>query len=200
MQATSHERECIAVDLRRALADAQVNQQTFARLLGTSRTRLSAYINGKTMPSAALHQRALRTAAGLMSARNHGWMTPDYTADQINEALAAGNEAWAFKLIMQARDHLAEMLKSGDEGSNAWLVRSRQIVDPRYDALLAAVIERAFDQADRQPHPEWTKTPSLEVAWTQPNARWGEEWTRQHTPDWLARRGIYIADHDLMTA
>jgi len=200
MHATSYERECIAADLRRALADAQVNQQAFARLLGTSRTRLSAYLSGKTMPSAALHQRALRTAAGLMNARTYGWMTPDHTADHIDEALAAGDEGWAFKLVMQARDHLAEMLRSGEKASDAWLVRSHQIADPRYDALLAAVIEREFDQADRQPRPEWTKAPSLDVAWIHPNARWGEEWTRQHTPDWLAKRGIYIADRDLMTA
>lgn len=200
MGATSYEREYIAADLRGALEDAQVNQETFARLLGTSRTRLSAYLGGKTMPSAAVHQRALRTAAGLKSARIHGWMTPDHTADQINQALAADDEAWALKLIMQARDHLAEMLRSGEKGSDAWLVRGRQVADPRYDALLAAIVDHEFEEADRQPRPEWTKLPRLDVAWTQPNARWGENWTRQHTPHWLAKRGIYIADRDLMTA
>lgn len=200
MEATTYEREQIANDMRSALADAHLTQEAFARLLGTSRPRLSAYLNGKTMPSAALYQRALRTAAGLKSARRHGWMTPDRTADEVNEALQATDEDWAFKLIVQARDHLAEMLENEDPGSDAWLLRSRPISDARYEALLAALIGHEFDKRNCRQTPEWTKSPRLESTWTQPNARWGADWTREHTPKWLAERGIFISDRDLMTA
>jgi transcriptional regulator with XRE-family HTH domain len=65
MEATACERAQIAADLRRALNDAQLTHEAFARLLGTSRPQLSAYLNGKTMPSAALYKRAIRTATAL---------------------------------------------------------------------------------------------------------------------------------------
>jgi transcriptional regulator with XRE-family HTH domain len=200
MEVTNYEREQIADDLRSALADAHLSQEAFARLIGTSRTRLSAYLNGRTMPSAALYQRALRTAAGLKSARRHGWMTPDRTAAEVNEALQVSDEDWAFKLIVQARDHLAEMLENEDPASDAWLLRSRPISDARYEALLAALIEHEFDKRNCRQTPEWSKRARLENTWIQPNARWGADWTRAHTPQWLAERGIFISDRDLMTA
>ena len=200
METTAHERAEIASGLRSALSATGLTQEAFARLLGTSRPRLSAYLNGRTMPSAALYLRALRTANALQSARLHGWMTPDATSTEVNEALAAGDEAWAFKMIIQARDHLATMLDAGNPAADAWLLRSLTITDPRYDALLAAVVAHEFEQHDPSRTPEWTKTPPLRTDWIQPNLRRGVDWTRTHTPTWLARRGIYISTHDLQTA
>lgn len=200
MKATTYERECIARELRDALAAAQVTQNVFARLLGTSRTRLSAYLRGRTMPSAAFHQRALRTAAGLASAHSHGWMTPDQAASAIDKALASGDEQWAFKLAIQARDHVAEMLDRQDPGSDAWLFRAQGISDSRYEALLAALIEHEFERRRHQPSPEWTSAPHAESPWVHANARRGEAWTREHTPQWLAKRGVFISEHDLTTA
>jgi hypothetical protein len=65
-------------------------------------------------------------------------MIPDRTAQEVDEALEAGDELWAFKLVVQARDQLATMIGTGDEPSAAWLVRTRPISDARYDVLLAA--------------------------------------------------------------
>ncbi len=200
METTAYEREQVAADLRSALLDAQLPQEAFARLLGTSRPRLSAYLNGRTMPSAAFYLRALRTAAGLKSARQRGWMTPDRTASDANESLRAGDEAWAFKLIVQARDHVAAMLDADDPAADAWLVRGQQITDARYEALLAALVEHEFAERNWPRTPEWTRTEPLRPKWIQPNLCRGENWTRAHTPSWLAKRGIFISDHDLMTA
>lgn len=200
MEAAQYERELIALDLRSALSDAAMTQGAFARLLGTSRTRLSAYLNGKTMPGAALHQRALRTAAALKSARAHGWMTPNQTAELVNDAVTHDDESWAFKLIIQARDHLSEMLDAQDPASDAWLLSSIRINDDRYATLLAALIEHEFDARGCSRRPEWTSGLRLVDPWTQPNLRRGAEWTRAHTPPWLAERGIFISDQDLMTA
>jgi transcriptional regulator with XRE-family HTH domain len=190
----------VASGLRSALAEAGLTQEAFARLLGTSRPRLSAYLNGRTMPSAALYLRALRTAAALQSAQLHGWMTPDATVTEVNDALNTGDDIWAFKLIIQARDHLATMLDADDPAADAWLLRSHPISDPRYDALLAALVAHEFEQHDPIRTPEWTETPPLHTDWIQPNVRRGVDWTRTHTPTWLARRGIYISTHDLQTA
>jgi transcriptional regulator with XRE-family HTH domain len=200
MEFSVAEREQIARDLRSALALSGLTQQAFARLIGTSRPRLSAYLNARTMPSAALYQRILRTAAGLFSARRHGWMTPDRTVARIDEALQAGDENWAFKLVIQARDQLRAMLESSDPAADAWLLRSAAASDPRYDALLAALVQHEFEQSSYPLRPGWAEEPHLSSAWTQANLRRGEDWTRQHTPPWLARRGIFIADRDLMTA
>jgi transcriptional regulator with XRE-family HTH domain len=194
------EREQVAKDLRSAVAHSGLTQHEFAQLIGTSRPRLSAYLNARTMPSAALYQRILRTAAGLSSARRHGWMTPSRTAAQVNEALRSRDEDWAFKLVIQARDQLRAMLSASDPAADAWLLRSTAISDPRYDALLAALVQQEFEQSSHPLRPGWTDGPHLSSAWTQPNLRRGEKWTRQHTPPWLARRGIFIADLDLMTA
>ncbi|QNE18075.1 helix-turn-helix transcriptional regulator [Kribbella qitaiheensis] len=200
MEVAEYEREQIAADLRSALADTGLTQEAFARLLGTSRPRLSAYLSGRTIPSAALYQRALRTAAGLKSSRLHGWMTPDRTIDEINESLADGNEEWAFKLALQARDQLAYMLQNNDPGSDAWLRRSHEVSDPRFETLLAALVEHEFEQHNSPRIPEWTRRLTLRTPWLHPNLRRGAAWTRKHTPDWLSTRGIYISEHDLLTA
>jgi transcriptional regulator with XRE-family HTH domain len=200
MEVAGYEREQIAADLRSALVDTGLTQAAFARLLGTSRPRLSAYLSGTTIPSAALYQRACRTAAGLKSSRLHGWMTPDRTIDEINDSLAEGNEEWAFKLALQARDQLAYMLENDDPGSDAWLLRSREISDPRYETLLAALVEHEFEERSSPRIPEWTRSLALGKPWVHANLRRGAAWTRKNTPKWLADRGIYISEHDLMTA
>jgi len=200
MEVAEYERRQIAADLRSALTDAGLTQGAFARLLGTSRPRLSAYLSGRTIPSAALYQRALRTAAGLRSSRIHGWMTPDRTIEEINESLADGNEEWAFKLALQARDQLAYMLQNEDPAGDAWLLRSREIVDPRFETLLAALVEHEFEKRSSPRIPEWTRELTLRRPWLYTNLRRGAAWTRENTPSWLASRGIYISNHDLMTA
>ncbi|MEV8372743.1 helix-turn-helix transcriptional regulator [Kribbella sp. NPDC056861] len=200
MEVADYERAEIAQDMRSAVADAGLTQAAFARLIGTSRPRLSAYMSGRTIPSAALYQRALRIARGLKSSRAHGWMTPDRTIDQINAALADGDEDWAFKLVLQARDQLAYQLRTDDPTGDAWLLRSREIADPRYDTLLAVLIGHEFEQHGGQRVPRWTEGPRLAEPWLQANVRRGADWTRKHTPEWLAARGIFISDHDLTTA
>jgi hypothetical protein len=59
-------------------------------------------------------------------------MTPDRTIEEINESLADGNEEWAFKLALRARDQLAHMLQNDDPGGDAWLLRSREITAGRH--------------------------------------------------------------------
>jgi transcriptional regulator with XRE-family HTH domain len=200
MEVADYERAEIAEGMRSALVDAELTQGAFARLIGTSRPRLSAYISGRTVPSAALYQRALRTARGLKSSRAHGWMTPDRTIDEINAALGEGDEQWAFKLALQARDQLAYQLRAEDPAGDTWLLRSRKIADPRFETLLAALVGHEFEQHDRHRVPEWVQVPRLKTPWLHPNIRRGAAWTKQHTPEWLAARGIYISDHDLKTA
>lgn len=59
------ERAEVAARVRSAVARSGLTQQEFARLVGTSASRLSTYLNGKVTPSAAMLVRIERAAAGL---------------------------------------------------------------------------------------------------------------------------------------
>ena len=76
----------VAEGLTQALADSGLTQAEFASALGTSGSRFSTYRAGKTMPTAAFYLRALRIAASLKAAREHGWMTPQSAAREIRRA------------------------------------------------------------------------------------------------------------------
>src|SRR5207344_2704729 len=89
--------------------------------LGTSGSRFSTYRAGKTMPTAAFYLRALRIAASLKAAREHGWMTPQSAARETRRALGRGDHIWALKMILQGRDHLRELLRENGAASSAWL-------------------------------------------------------------------------------
>jgi hypothetical protein len=91
------------------------------------------------------------------------------------------------------------MLQNDDPASDAWLLRSREISDPRFETLLAALVEHEFEKRGSPRIPEWTRTLTLRKPWLHPNLRRGAAWTRQNTPQWLADRGIYISEHDLTT-
>lgn len=189
--------------LRDALADSGLTQSEFAVALGTSASRFSAYLAGKTTPSAAFYLRALRIAASLKAARGQGWMTPQSAAREIRRALRQGDNLWALKMTLQGRDHLRELLHARGEAATAWTATPRTTGDRKWDALLAAVTEHEFDAADRVP-PEWTETKDKRLGaqdhWVLPSLLLDEAGIRAATPDWLAEHGIYAAERDLVTA
>ncbi len=57
------EREQVAGEIRDLVARSGLHQQDFARRIGTSRPRLSTYMSGRVVPSAALMVRMRRVAA-----------------------------------------------------------------------------------------------------------------------------------------
>lgn len=56
------EREQVAAEVRRLVAESGVSQQRFARWVGTSPSRLSTYVSGSVTPSASLMLRMTRTS------------------------------------------------------------------------------------------------------------------------------------------
>jgi len=189
--------------LRQALTDSGLTQSEFAAALGTSASRFSAYLAGKTTPSAAFYLRGLRLASSLQAAQEHGWMTPQSATREIRRALRQGDTLWALKMTLQGRDHLRELLLSRDEATTAWTTTPRTTGNRKWDALLAALTEREFDAADLQP-PEWTQTKDKHLdphdEWVLPSLLLDEAAVRAVTPDWLAEHGIYAAERDLATA
>ena len=61
-RAETDERSEVAETLRDYVARSGLNQQQFARRIGTSASRLSTYLSGKVVPSAALVVRARRVS------------------------------------------------------------------------------------------------------------------------------------------
>jgi DNA-binding transcriptional regulator YiaG len=56
------DRAAVAVELSELVERSGLDQGTFARRIGTSRTRLNTYLTGRTMPSALVMLRARRLA------------------------------------------------------------------------------------------------------------------------------------------
>ncbi len=184
--------------LRAALRSSGLSLRGFATALGTSHSRLSSYLNGTASPSAAFFLRARRLGAELGKASARGWMTPQSTRQAMKAAVTQGDERWAFKVATQARDQVREMLTIPGTPVAAWETRPGTTGDDRWDALLAALVAHEFAAAGQTP-PAWTELRSAHE-WVMPNLLLADADIREATPDWLAERGIYIADRDLITA
>ena len=63
--AETSDRGEVAARVRQAITDSGLTNQDFAKLVGTSASRLSTYVNGKVMPSSAMLIRIERAAAGI---------------------------------------------------------------------------------------------------------------------------------------
>ena len=61
--AADSEREDVASEVRQLVGRSGLSKHEFAERIGTSRSRLSTYMSGKVVPSAALMVRMRRTAA-----------------------------------------------------------------------------------------------------------------------------------------
>lgn len=182
-----------------ALADSGLSQEAFAAALGTSASRLSTYRSGKVVPSATLFLRARRLGRALREARAKGLMTAPQTAVEIGRALREGDETWAFKMALQARDHLRLILETQPTLASAWEARPRSTGSAEWDTLLAALTAHEFE-AHAFAAPEWAKGPGLEEPWVLDSPRLDERQIRERTPAWLAERGIYANERDLVTA
>jgi len=187
----------VAEQLQDALRRSGLSLRGFATALGTSHSRLSSYLKGVASPSAALFLRALRIGTALGEARAQGWLTPDTTRRAIRLAVDEGDDAWAFKITIQARDQVRELLATEGAPADAWEARPGGVAD-RWDVLLGALVAHEFQQKGRTA-PKWTDV-RAEEEWVKPNLLLDEADIRSATPRWLAERGIYITERDLATA
>ena len=70
--AADSERRTVAAEVRRLVRCSGLSQHDFADRIGTSRSRLSTYMSGKVVPSAALLVRMRRVARSRAAARVMG--------------------------------------------------------------------------------------------------------------------------------
>lgn len=196
MRVDADERDEIAAAMRRSLQQSGLTQAAFAVGLGTSPTRLSTYLSGKTVPSAAIYLRAQRLGAAFDRAHQQGLMTPDATAAAVDQTLNGGDEDFALRLVLQARDDLRGGTTQPADLRRVWAHRARRITDERFDTLLRAII--AHELGDEAP--EWAKGARLDTDWVVADPFRDEDTIRAQTPDWLAHARIFTTQRGLVTA
>jgi len=190
------ERAEVAGALRGSLNQSGLTQSDFARHLGTSATRLSTYLSGSTIPSAAIYLRALRLGAAFEHVRQQGLMTPDDAAEAVNRALVEGDGDFALRMILQARDDLRAGGIEPDELRRVWDRRARLIEDDRFDTLFRVIVAHEFGRHA----PAWATGAHLDDDWIVSDPFRDADTIRALTPDWLAHARIFIAERGLVTA
>lgn len=182
--------------LNRALAESGLSQAAFATALGTSASRFSTYRSGKTKPTAQFFLRAGRLARALHNAREYRIMTAPATATAIREA---SDEEWAWRMLLQGRDHLRLLLRRHDGSEAAWEAAPATTGQPGFDTLLAVLTAHEFKAAGEDP-PDWTMGKALPDPWIPEHPFLERDEIIEQTPDYLARSNIFVPARDLVTA
>ena len=179
MNIEPEERAEVAGALRDSLNQSGLTQSDFARHLGTSATRLSTYLSGSTIPSAAIYLRALRLGAAFEHVRQQGLMTPDDAAEAVNRALVEGDGDFALRMILQARDDLRAGGIEPDELRRVWDRRARLIEDDRFDTLFRVIVAHEFGGHA----PAWATGAHLDDDWIVSDPFRDADTIRARTPD-----------------
>lgn len=200
MQSLDPDTCAVTTFLRGALAISGTSQGSFARALGTSGSRFSTYLSGATRPSAHFCMRAQRLAHSLATAVALGLMSAPATAAALREQLHASDRDWAWRMLLQGRDHLTLMLdKQDDELIGSWEAAPGSTGSTEFDTLLAALARHEFETAG-WPAPEWTRTDALPQPWIPEHPFLSPERAMAKTPEWLRGLNIYVPERDLVTA
>jgi hypothetical protein len=144
--------------------------------------------------------RAERLARGLEAAAGLGLMSAPATAAALRQQLQAGDRAWAWRMLLQGRDHLRLMLEKQDEALLAsWEAVPSPIGSTQFDSRLAALARHEYENADRTA-PTWTCQDPLPEPWVPEHPFLSRERAMTKTPQWLRELNIYVPDRDLVTA
>lgn len=200
LQSLDPDTRAVIAFLRDALATSGMSQRAFAGTLGTSASRFSTYLSGTTRPSAQFCMRAHRLAQALACSDERGLMSAPGTAAALQEHLTVGDSDWAWRMLLQGRDHLRLMLKKQDETLIAsWEAAPGSTGSTEFDTLLATLAQHEFEVAD-YPAPHWTHVDPLPEPWIPEHPFLTPDRAVAKTPAWLGRLNIYVPERDLVTA
>lgn len=188
----------VAEELRLALTRSQLTQAAFAAALGTSQPRLSTYLSSKVSPSAEFFVRAQRLGQALEGLRRLHLLSTPTLGLALRAALDDGDRGWAFRLLMQGRDHLRLVLRSDPNLIAGWLAASPSTGFKEWDTLTAVVIGHEFTSAGLDA-PTWTQRDALAAPWVVASRLLPPQEARAATPAWLAALNIFIPERDLAT-
>jgi len=171
-------RSLLAEALREGMSQRQVAQET---------GRTQAEVNRLARESPA------RTTDG----QRRRWMTARDAREAAVRELRNGDEDFAMRLILQARDDLRRLTEPDD--IQEWATTPLPIPDPRFDALLGAIAARGLAEHGL-PAPAWTRTQPLPEPWYPARLPSQRARADREAPDDLRRLGIMLTENDLITA
>lgn len=186
----------VVEQLGRAVVASGLSQAAFATALGTSPSRFSTYRSGKTKPTAQFFLRAGRISRALHAAHERRIMTAPATAAAVREA---SDDDWAWRMLLQGRDHLRLLLQRHDGSEAAWEAAPGTTGHASFDVLIAVLTAHEFEAAGEVP-PEWTKVEALPDPWIPEHPFLDRDEIIEQTPDYLARVNIFVPARDLVTA
>lgn len=185
--------------LRAAIEASGLTQRDFAKAVGTSPSRLSAYLHGDTAPSAPLLMKCQRIGGALCAARNENIPTPIDCAASLRCALETSSRpSGVLRFALEARDRLRDTLENRPHLADAWDAKAT-IGERHWDTLFAAIVEHEFKAVGR-PAPAWAQTEPLDEEWIPAKGRQSEDEIRGTTPSWLADKKIFLAESALAVA
>lgn len=187
----------IIAALRRTRARSGRSLAWVAERAGVAESNLSAIEHGRREPRASTIDRlAAAMDVTFVPVATGGRSTTAEAADQIAAALAAGDTAIAYRVIVQVADDLF----SASPYLRALLTAEAPIaIDQDWDAFLAGVVEWRLQQAG-VPAPEWVRAQvrDLGTPWAPPSAILPAR--PEHVPATLRRRGISVEADELTSA
>jgi transcriptional regulator with XRE-family HTH domain len=177
--------------LRYARKRSGLSQRDLARLAGVRQPRIAeAESERGDLRSATLDRFLAPTGHRLVVLPSRA-TTAAETGEAVRDALAENDHERAFREIIQLSDDLA----SSEPAIRVALVAAPPpLTDaPRYDALLAGVVEYRLTQ-NQLPVPAWVEEParSAEAPWYVDPTPGTEALSREHSPESFTRRNVYL--------
>jgi transcriptional regulator with XRE-family HTH domain len=167
-----------------------LTQEQFAERAGTSRTRLSAYENTRTMPELDTLERLAAVASMEVALAPNGSQRVADQVEQLRQAIRDGRVPDAVRLVGE----MVAWVRNGVVMVAALDQEPAPLGDRRWDALLAGVTELLCRELGR-PVPGWASSPArcLEAPWFVSPLRslWPEIY--RTTPAPLVARGVFLS-------
>jgi transcriptional regulator with XRE-family HTH domain len=193
------DQQAVVDTLRAAIEASGLTQHAFAKAVGTSPSRLSAYLHGDTAPSATLLMKFQRIGNALRAARDESIPTPLDCAISLRHALdTAKRPSGVLRFALEARDRLRDTLENRPHLIDAWDAKPT-VGEKNWDTLFAAIVEHEFTEAGRCA-PSWAHAEPLAEEWIPAKGRDDEDQIRNATPNWLAAKNILLAQSALTVA
>jgi transcriptional regulator with XRE-family HTH domain len=182
--------------VRQVRRGGQVSQREFAALTGERQSAISAVETGRNDPGVERVAHLVGAFGYSVTVLPTRRQTVAAAAESIYDALRAGDEARAYRELVQVNDDLAA--ERGALKVALTVTPPAPVGDRRYDAFLASLVEHHLER-ERLPVPTWTSDPwrRVETPWIVDeygDASWAA------SPASFRRRNIIVSADELASA
>ena len=188
-------------DLRARRLAAGLTAKQVARAAGTSESNVAAYERGAKRPSLRVVERLVAAIAAGKESPIHAYrlVTVPSAAAGIRAGIRAG---WPvedlFRIVIECLNNAASLESEADRA--IFFAEPSTTGDPRWDALLAGVVENWFRVAGQDP-PAWAAAvAALDAPWYVAGIPGMYDWALENTPPELKARGIVLDGRSLQSA